>query len=628
MKKRDRARKKLPPSPPIPDTRITRLLRENAVSVIIFLVLLCFITTFSNPGIFLNDEWITANQLYQLNAGQQVVFNEGPYGTYDTGETTEYFIARGNVLQYTLILPLLALPVLKFFSLFGDNFRFVIVLLCSFIPLCIAVLVGTFYPQFGKIRGVRWIWPAIVFSFILFFANMVWYYPFAFIALDAPKEVAALIFTNHILFALTGVILYHAARVIHSSDIWKGLFAMTVILASSSFLFWAGNAKDHMLVAFLFALVILFFLRYFRYLRYCDAAFGFIAIGLLAWARPEVGFFTFLISTIYFLFICFQQARNDEGKLRYFLKKASAVMFLIPGIVPFLVNNYIVTGNPLFPTFFVKRTVSPVTAVVNESIESGSAVVLDTVTQSTTSFSEVVQIALSFLTFSPANVLSALPRVLLRPESGNMSLVAVCPLAVFALITLIYLVSKKISPERIPLLVYCLLMIVAVFLAYIRVFPGLSTSQGIIPDIRYLSPAYIPIGLLGTVSLFTLLDREPVKELFKKYLIIALVLVPATILALLLLHPFGGLYLGFSLFFMLTVYSFIALVFAAWLGWRYGIVQYRYLVLAILILLIIPLCWQMMMVFLYSAGKYNHYPFWIPIVEQFFNTFIRVSRVG
>jgi hypothetical protein len=36
----------------------------------------------------------------------------------------------------------------------------------------------------------------------------------------------------------------------------------------------------------------------------------------------------------------------------------------------------------------------------------------------------------------------------------------------------------------------------------------------------------------------------------------------------------------------------------------------------------------MMMVFLYSAGKYNHYPFWIPIVEQFFNTFIRVSRVG
>lgn len=35
----------------------------------------------------------------------------------------------------------------------------------------------------------------------------------------------------------------------------------------------------------------------------------------------------------------------------------------------------------------------------------------------------------------------------------------------------------------------------------------------------------------------------------------------------------------------------------------------------------------MMGVFLYSAGKYNHYPFWFPIVEQFFNTFIRVSSV-
>ena len=107
----------------------------------------------------------------------------------------------------------------------------------------------------GKIRGVRWIWPAIVFSFLLFLANIVWYYPFAFTAPDAPKEVAALVFTNHILFALTGVILYHAARVIHSSGTWKGLFGMTVILASSSFLFWAGNAKDHVLVAFLFALV-------------------------------------------------------------------------------------------------------------------------------------------------------------------------------------------------------------------------------------------------------------------------------------------------------------------------------------------------------------------------------------
>jgi len=223
MKKRDRARKQLPPQPAITDTRITRLLRENAVSVIIFLVLLCFITTFSNPGIFLNDEWITANQLYQLNAGQQVVFNEGPYGIYDTGEVTEYFIHRGNVLQYTLILPLLALPVLKFFSLFGDNFRFPIVILCSVIPLCIALLVGTCYPHYGKIRGIRWIWPAIALSFLLLLANMVWYYPFAFTAPDAPKEVAALVFTNHILFALTGVILYHAARVIHSSNTWQGL---------------------------------------------------------------------------------------------------------------------------------------------------------------------------------------------------------------------------------------------------------------------------------------------------------------------------------------------------------------------------------------------------------------------
>ncbi|KUG14212.1 hypothetical protein ASZ90_016159 [hydrocarbon metagenome] len=628
MKKRDRGRKQHPPQPPISDTRITRLLRENSVSVIIFLVLLCFITTFSNPGIFLNDEWISANQLYQLNAGQQVVFNEGPYGTYETGETTSYFISRGNVLQYTLILPLLALPVLKFFSLFGDNFRFPIVMLCSVIPMLVALLVGMCFPRYGKIGGVRWIWPAIVLSFLLFLANMAWYYPFAFTAPDAPKEVAALAFTNHILFALTGVILYHAARVIHSSDTWKGLFAMTVILASSSFLFWAGNAKDHMLVAFLFALVILFFLRYFRYHRYPDAASGFIAIGLLTWARPEMGLFTFLFTTAYFLYICFQQIRGNGEILQSFLKKASAVLFLVPGIAPFLVNNYIVTGNPFFPTFFVKRTIGQVPGLVNESIESGSAMIGETVMQNTTSLGEVVGIAVSFFTFSPAKVLFALPQVFLRPESGNMSLVAVCPLAVFALVTLILIIRKKISPETNPLLIYCILMVIAVFIAYIRVIPGLSTSGGIVPDMRYLSPAYIPVGLLGTVSLFTLLRCEPAKELMKKYTLIAIVLVPVIILALIIFRPFGGFYPGFSQFFMITVYAFIALVAAAWVVCRRGIVPYRYLVLATLILLVIPLCWQMMMVFLYSAGKYNHYPFWIPIVEQFFFTFIRVSRVG
>jgi len=628
MKKRDRARKQLPPQPAITDTRITRLLRENAVSVIIFLVLLCFITTFSNPGIFLNDEWITANQLYQLNAGQQVVFNEGPYGIYDTGEVTEYFIHRGNVLQYTLILPLLALPVLKFFSLFGDNFRFPIVILCSVIPLCIALLVGTCYPHYGKIRGIRWIWPAIALSFLLLLANMVWYYPFAFTAPDAPKEVAALVFTNHILFALTGVILYHAARVIHSSNTWKGIFSMTVILASSSFLFWAGNAKDHMLVAFLFAILILFFLRYFRYHRYYDAASGFIAIGLLTWARPEMGLFTFLFSTAYFLIICFQQSCGNGEILQSFLKKASAVLFLVPGIAPFLVNNYIVTGNPFFPTFFIKRTIGQVPSLVNESIESGSALVRETVVQNATTLGEVVGIAVSFFTFSPAKVLLALPQVFLRPESGNMSLVAVCPLAVFALVTVILIIQKKVSLETNPLLIYCLMMVIAVFIAYIRVIPGLSTSGGIVPDMRYLSPAYIPVGLLGTFSLFTFLRHEPAKVLMKKYIILAIVLVPVMILGLIIFRPFGGLYLGFSLFFMLAIYSFIALVFAAWVGCRRGIVPYRYLVLAILILLIIPLAWQMMMVFLYSVGKYNHYPFWIPIVEEFFTTFIRVSRVG
>ena len=33
---------------------------------------------------------------------------------------------------------------------------------------------------------------------------------------------------------------------------------------------------------------------------------------------------------------------------------------------------------------------------------------------------------------------------------------------------------------------------------------------------------------------------------------------------------------------------------------------------------------EIMMVFLYSIGKFNGYPLWIPLVEELFNTFIHV----
>jgi hypothetical protein len=605
--------------------RIFNYFRKYALLIIIFLVSLFIIITFSNPGIFLNDEWITANQLFQLNSGHQVVINEGTYGTYDTGETTEYFIAHGNVLQYTLMLPIISLPVLWLFSIFGDNFRIFVILFWSCIPLFAGLLIGVYYPRYAKIKGVNWIWPAIILSFILFLVNILWYYPFPFTDPHAPREVAAIVFTNHILFALTAVILFQCAILIFSADKWKAIFAAMLVIVNSSFLFWAGNAKDHMLVALLLSLVILFFIRYFLYRNFLDAGLGFIVIGLLTWARPEVGFSVFVLSSVLFLIFNHQHRDNGKWNTNTFLQNSSALLCIIPGILPFLINNYVVTGSLFVPTFYVEKTVQITSTAVTSPTNNVSSVIVGGMIQNTLPQGEGLNILLSFFTFSPIDLLNSLPRVIFWPVSGNMGLFVVCPLAIFAIITLINLLRKKNSSVDSVLVTYLTLMSLAVFLAYIKLIPLMNSDGGIVPDMRYLSPVYIPLGLMGTFSVFLYLKATPIKELLKQYITIAIISVPVLLLLLLIFKPFGGLYRGYSLFFELLTYLVMGLLLIIWLIYRKGLIQFRYLVVGVLVLLAIPFSWQMMMVFLYSAGKFNGYPFWIPIVEQFFNTFVRVS---
>lgn len=595
--------------------------------LIIFLVSLFFITTFSNPALFLNDEWITSNQLYQLNNGHQLVVNEGTYGTYDTGEVSEYFIAHGNVLQYTLMLPVFSLPVLRLFGLFGDNFRFFVVLLWSFIPMAIAFLIGIYYPQYAKIHGVRWVWPAIILSFFLFLMNMLLYYPFPFTDTHAPREVAAIVFTNHILFGLTAVVLFQAAMMLFSNHRWKSLFAMVLVIVNSSFLFWAGNTKDHMLVAFLFSLTILFFIRYLRTRTYYDAGLGFILIGLLAWARPEIGFTVLIFTLVFFIINAYINFRKEKKEYFSLLKDLSAALFIILGIIPLLVNNYLVTGKPFSPTFFVSTTLTELNSTVNGTGGSAPAAVLTGVTKGISSPLGFLDSTISFLSFSPINVLTSLPKVIFWPESGNMSFAVVCPLTIFALLTLLFLIRKKTSVQDNPVIIYLSVMTIAVLFAYLNRIQILNSDGGIIPDMRYLSPAYIPIGLMGAVSLFIVLKKLPVVELLKKYLVIALILVPFFLISLMVFQPFGGFYKGYSLFYQVLTYCVIGLLIVLFILYRNGTIPFRWLAAGVLVLLAIPLSWQMMMVFLYSVTKFNGYPLWIPIVEQFFNTFIRVTVI-
>ena len=603
-------------------------LSKNLIPILIFLFALFFIMTFSNPALFLNDEWITVNQLHQLGEGHQITVNEGKYGTFLNGTPGPYFQARHNLLGYTMMLPVLSLPALWFFGLFGDQFRLAIVLLWSLLPVAMAVLVDAYRPQYARWRGVRWTWLVIGAAFAGLLANLAFYYPWPLTAPDAPIETAAVVFTGHILFAALAVMIYLICRTIFE-DTWFSIFGTIACISCSSYIFWASNAKDHMLLIAMTAAVILFLVRYIRYGGFKDAALGFAFIGLLAWARPEVGFTVFVFATLYFVGLQVSRGLLQKPPLEA-VKALCAPLATVIGAIPLLLNNALVTGNPLVPAFYVYE--KKLIAGASEGEIIGAAEAVNGVVQSVPAPSGGISGFLSVLAnhFTPS--WSTLPGdvfgILFAPASGNMSLVAVSPLIVIALILLPFLYLDYRKGERSPnlaVVVFLIAISCAVWIAYTRSLPGLNASHGIVPDIRYLAPFYLPAGLLGVYAISRLNgDVDPKWRTLWQIVVLA-VATPVLLVAMMLIQPYGGQYAGYTMFFTQITFALLAVTLVLiTVKKRFGIPD-AWIAAALLLLVAVPFAWQLMMVFFYSVAKFNGYPLWIPLAETFFQNVIGVS---
>jgi len=606
---------------------VSGFLSRNLIPVLVFLFALFFILTFSNPALFLNDEWITVNQLHQLGEGHQVTVNEGKYGTFLNGTPGPYFQARHNLLGYTMMLPVLSLPALWFFGLFGDQFRLAIVFLWSLLPVAMAVLVDAYRPQYARWRGVRWTWLVIGAAFLALLANLVFYYPWPFTAPDAPIETAAVVFTNHLLFAALAMMVYLTCRTIFE-DTWFSLFGTIACISCSSYIFWAANAKDHMLLAAMTAAVILFLVRYIRYGDLRDAVLGFAFIGLLAWARPEVGFTVFILVTLYFIGLQVSRGLLKKPPVEA-VKALCAPLATVIGAIPLLLNNAFVTGNPLVPAFYVyeKRLLA---GASGEEIV-GAAEAVNGVVQSVPAPSGGVAGFLSVLAnhFTPS--WSTLPGdilgILFAPASGNMSLVAVSPLIVFAVILLSVLYLDYRKGERssnLAVVVFLVVVACAVWVAYARSLPGLNASHGIVPDIRYLAPFYLPAGLLGVYGIQRLSSADPKRMALWQMIVIA-VSAPVLLVALMLIQPYGGQYAGYTMFFTQLTFALLAVTLVLIAARKRFNISNAWIAAALLLLIAVPFAWQLMMVFLYSVAKFNGYPLWIPLVETLYQHCIGVS---
>jgi len=595
-------------------------LGRNLIPVLVFLFALFFIITFSNPALFLNDEWITVNQLHQLGEGHQVITNEGKYGTFMNGTPGPYFEARHNLLGYTMMLPVLSLPALWFFGLFGDQFRIAVVLLWSMLPVAMAVLVDAYRPEYARWRGIRWTWVVIGVAFLALLANLAFYYPWPFTLPDAPIETAAVVFTNHLLFAALAAMVYLTCRTIFE-DTWFALFGTVACISCSSYIFWAANAKDHMLVTAMVAAVILFLVRYIWYGSLRDAALGFVFIGLLAWARPEVGLTVFLATAIYYVLHVIVNTRGSSDYSRL-VRPFTAPFFTLVGAIPLFLNNLNVTGNPLVPAFYVYE--EQLTRAADPGVSVIGADAVGNISQSVPvplgGLEGFISVVVNHFAPSWGTLPGDIIGILFSPESGNMSLVAVCPLIIFAVVVLpivFWKYRKRFNTDNRRTIVLIAVVGIAIWAAYLRSLHGLNISSGIIPDIRYLMPFYLPAGVLGVYAIRYVTEPVGGKEKTFSALASVAIVTPLTILALLLFQPFGGRYSGYTQFFSVIVSLLLLLTLAFFALHLKGMISTRWLIAVIALLIAVPLGWQMMMVFLYSVAKFNGYPLWVPMVEMF-----------
>jgi len=614
-------------------------LQRYALTIIIFLISLFFIITITNPALYMNDEWITANQLHQLNIGHQATYNEGKYGITEEGIVSAYFTSRQNVLMYSLALPISALPAVKLFGLFGDNFRLIVILSWSLCLVLIALLIEAYYPAYSKIRGRRILFPVLFLALFLFMFNILMYRQFIFSAPDAPFEVAALVLTSHIFFALTVAVVFETCKLIFK-DLWMSLLGTCATIACSSYIFWAGTAKDHMLTAAVFAFVIYFFVLYLTYGRWRDATFSFICSGLLIWVRPEVGFFVTIFTGLFFCVPLIWQVIKKEIPVSQSIKSCIPISGVFIGGIPFFINNLLTSHNLLIPAFDLPRPMTDAGTLSKVPLPLSEVLTQEAVSNPTEGLNLFATLSRAgdmithamFKGFSVENIVSGFSGILMFPKNGNIGFLILCPIILLALVAFI-LWNKKIltgiNNQR-EIFLFLILMIIAAVFSYLPKLYAMNLSEGVVPDMRYLSPAYLPCGILSIWVLSKTPFLKKPKDLVTFGLVGAIIIVPLLILTMIVVHPFGSVNEGYFKFFEYIILCGILLCVGLMFICRFYRKENRFVPQAIpyslVLLLITVFTFQLVLVFIFGVIiKFNGYPLWIPFVENGFGTIFHVS---
>jgi hypothetical protein len=594
--------------------------RRYRVHILVFFVVLFIGLTFAHPELLLTDEWITVNQLHQLHDGHQVIVNEGKYGLYKNGTPNAYFAAKGNQLAYSLFLPLISLPSLRLVDLFGDHFAFFVLYLWTFVLLIIILFLHFVFRKYSFIGKWQWTPGAIGAVFFLFFINLFYYTGFSVNDPESFPEITAVVFTNILLLAFAGVLIYEINRTLFDEPAFS--FVGTIAcLFSSSYILWATGGKDHILTMLLFVGVLLCMVKFQKNDDSWYLPLAFLIVGLLAWARPELALWVFVFVCGIWGYSIVRKLRKKQEIWDIFL--IGSPLFTIFGALPFFLNNYLIAKNPLLPpnTLYFSG-VSGLTVPAPSTFQQGGSM-------NNTSFFQIISLK---NTAPSSNIVGDLSGILFHPLNGSMGIFSLTPLflVMAVLATVLILFGKlQFSREEICTMAVVAFLAIPVFLAYASNLSQLNTSGGITPDIRYLSPVYVPLILFALIILrrSQVCSENPISTLKMIFIICAFGIPPALfITAKVYADPHiaaqldAPLSAAFSLcIFLLAIITLIILLlnhFSKWWDTLSAVM--------IAALIAVPFIWQIdnsAMFWLFSATG-NGYPPWIPITRILFTVFL------
>lgn len=559
-------------------------LKNRTVLIILSGLIASFLIGY--PAIYLTDEWISGSQIFHLSQGNIPLSGYEKYGSID------YIANHDDVLSYTYAYPILSLPALIGVIIFGNFFRSVILFSLYFLAIILIYrIIEINKPRLGEYSKYYVYAAGICLTFLLVL-NLLLVTPF-----DVEKypEILALVLTNSIFFGVVCGLVYLIFKNIFSSEYW-GIFGFILLLTSTSYLFWSGNAKDHMSSLLFITIAAYFFILFIQSRSYLHLVSSFISIGLLAFVRPELGLWTFLAFFLAALIISSRQKWSGIGKT---LMCSPAVAF---GAIPLFINNFGVTGNPL---------VSPLALAYLSDSESSTGMVSSRIT---TPFSSYFGDKSEFLTY--------LYRIFIDPVNpGAAGIFQVSPLSVFGILMILVCAFGLLShqkkwhfSEKSQIFIFLLFWIFGIILAYIHSFPSLGVSLGIVPDIRYLCPVYIPLLLLCSFALKEVnFSQEEISTSLKVLLLLAIIDLP---IIFCVYQYFWGKSQSTQLAFnMWMTYFFLLISIIVFFLIFLKKIDKKWLAYAIPPVMLSSLMWTLIVDFRFATLCWEGYHFWIPMVE-------------